>query len=175
MLSACRTHWCICTDIGTSCGYFPLHHSRSCFYEWDEMCLLVGTNWMFQNILPSLGFHFRSFHVGFVVEKVALGQVFWEYYCIPTSVSFHQHYCIPASVSFHQYYCIPTSVSFHQYYFIPTSVIIPPVLLYSQVSIIPPVLQTHILLHAVFIRTTNWSSTITFHKAMPFRKSESIG
>jgi hypothetical protein len=29
-------------------------------------------------------------HVGFVVDKVVLGQVFSEYFCFPSQTSFHQ-------------------------------------------------------------------------------------
>jgi hypothetical protein len=32
----------------------------------------------------------RSSHVGFVVDKVALGQVFYEYYGFPCQLSFHR-------------------------------------------------------------------------------------
>jgi hypothetical protein len=32
----------------------------------------------------------RSGHVGFVVDKVALGQVFSEYFCFPCQFSFHR-------------------------------------------------------------------------------------
>jgi hypothetical protein len=32
----------------------------------------------------------RSGHVGFVVDKVALGQVFYEYFGFPCQSSFHQ-------------------------------------------------------------------------------------
>jgi hypothetical protein len=36
------------------------------------------------------GFYLRSSHVGFVVDKVALGQVFSEYFCFPCQMSFHR-------------------------------------------------------------------------------------
>jgi hypothetical protein len=36
------------------------------------------------------GFDPGSFHVGFVVYKVALGQVFPEYFGLPLSLSFHR-------------------------------------------------------------------------------------
>jgi len=32
----------------------------------------------------------RPVHVGFVVDKVAMGQIFYEYFSFPLSVSFHQ-------------------------------------------------------------------------------------
>jgi hypothetical protein len=35
------------------------------------------------------GFNHGSVHVGFVVDKVALGQVFPEYFGFPLSISFH--------------------------------------------------------------------------------------
>jgi hypothetical protein len=36
------------------------------------------------------GFEPRSGHVGFVVDKVALGRVFREYFCFPCQYSFHR-------------------------------------------------------------------------------------
>jgi hypothetical protein len=36
------------------------------------------------------GFELGSGHVGFVVDEVALGQVFSEYFCFPCQFSFHQ-------------------------------------------------------------------------------------
>jgi hypothetical protein len=41
-------------------------------------------------ILHMPGFEPRSGHVGFVVEKVALGQVFSEYFGFPCQFSFHR-------------------------------------------------------------------------------------
>jgi hypothetical protein len=37
-----------------------------------------------------LGFEPGSGHVGFVVDKVALGHVFTEYFCLPSQFSFRQ-------------------------------------------------------------------------------------
>jgi hypothetical protein len=41
--------------------------------------------------ITALGFDPRSDHVGFVVDKVALGKVFSEYFGFPCQFSFHTH------------------------------------------------------------------------------------
>jgi len=81
------TQLCVfCMDLS---DYVPVQHSLTCFYNRDEVCLLRCTKWIFKyNFVPWLrrlvaglaprkpGFDPRSFPVRFVVNKVALGQVF---------------------------------------------------------------------------------------------------
>jgi hypothetical protein len=53
--------------------------------------VVVTTSFYMIGLRPQWpGFEFESGHVGFVVDKVALGQVFSEYFSFPCQSSFHQ-------------------------------------------------------------------------------------
>jgi len=44
-------HSCIyvfCVDLRTNSDYFPIQHWLSGFYNWDGVCLLRGTDWIFK-------------------------------------------------------------------------------------------------------------------------------
>ena len=36
-----------CVDLRTNSDYFPIQHKLTGFYNWDGVCLLRGTVWVF--------------------------------------------------------------------------------------------------------------------------------
>jgi hypothetical protein len=54
------------------------------FRSQDALMLVAGLS------PRRTGFDPRSVHVGFVVDKVALGQVFPEYFSFPMPIPFHK-------------------------------------------------------------------------------------
>ena len=86
-----------CVDLRTNSDYFNTQNLLIYFYNRDEVCLLRGTDWMFnctsrqfQLLAAEDGFDSRLACVKCLVDKVALGKFSLPALQIALSVSFHQ-------------------------------------------------------------------------------------
>jgi hypothetical protein len=85
----CVQHYNICNK----CYKYSLKHVLQTFvFSLQDMILTVYLlMWLVTGFPPRRpGFEPGSRHVGFVVDKVPLGQVFSEYFDLPCQTSFHQ-------------------------------------------------------------------------------------
>jgi hypothetical protein len=72
-------------------GYILLEQESTTWFGFFPKLWLVSLKRLVAGFpLRRPGFKSGSSHVGFVVDKVALGQVFSEYFSFPCQSSFHQ-------------------------------------------------------------------------------------
>jgi hypothetical protein len=64
--------------------------TRFSVYGAENVAVSGLLSWFYWEKLRRPGFEPRSSHVGFVVDKVGLRQVFSEFFCFPCQFSFHR-------------------------------------------------------------------------------------